>query len=109
MNNFFPKTKLHKEQNLPFVLYSKPNSTNLVGILQQDNTLHTVSDYSEKGFVFASFDEKQLILIPEKESEIITSEKEPTSFEPFEIDDVSFDPEAKFQYEYLVAQGIQAI
>ena len=26
-----------------------------------------------------------------------------------EIDDLNFDPEAKFQYEYLVAQGIQAI
>jgi isochorismate synthase len=109
MNPFFLKIKNHKEQNLPFVLYSKPNTTNLVGILQQNNFLHTVSDYSEKGFVFASFDEKQLVLIPENESEIITTEKEATSFEPIEIDDLSFDPEAKFQYEYLVAQGIQAI
>ncbi|AWK06958.1 isochorismate synthase [Flavobacterium crocinum] len=109
MSPFFLKIKNHKEQNLPFVLYSKPNSTNLVGILQHNNNLHTVSDYSEKGFVFASFDERQLILIPENESEIITSEKEPTSFESIEIDDLGFDPEAKFQYEYLVAQGIQAI
>ena len=109
MNPFFLKIKNHKEQNLPFVLYSKPNTTNLIGILQQNNNLHTVSDYSEKGFVFASFDEKQLILIPEHGSEIITSEIEPTSFASIEIDDLSFDPEAKFQFEYLVAQGIQAI
>ncbi|RED23575.1 isochorismate synthase [Flavobacterium cutihirudinis] len=109
MNNFFLKIKKHKEQNLPFVLYSKPNTTNLVGILQQNNTLFKVSDYSEKGFVFASFDEKQLILIPENESEIITVEKVATSFETKEIEDLGFDPEAKFQYEYLVAQGIQAI
>ncbi len=109
MNPFFLKIKYHKEQNLPFVLYSKPNSTNFIGILQQNNTLYNVSDYSEKGFVFASFDEKQLILIPENESEIITAEKETTSFKTIEIDDLSFDPEAKFQYEYLVAQGIQAI
>lgn len=109
MNPFFLKIKNHKEQNLPFVLYSKPNTTNLIGILQQNNTLHTVSDYSEKGFVFASFDEKQLILIPESESEIITAEKEVTAFEPVKIDDLNFDPEAKFQYEYLVAQGINAI
>jgi len=109
MNPFFLKIKNHKEQNLPFVLYSKPNSENYIGILQQNNDLNTVSDYSEKGFVFASFDEKQLILIPENESEIITANKETTSFEPIEIDDLSFDPEAKFQYEYLVAQGIQAI
>ncbi|MBS7254689.1 chorismate-binding protein [Flavobacterium branchiicola] len=109
MNPFFLKIKNHKEQNLPFVLYSKPNTSNLIGILQQNNTLYKVSDYSEKGFVFASFDEKQLILIPENESEIITAEKEITSIEPIEIDDLNFDREAKFQFEYLVAQGIQAI
>ena len=109
MNPFFLKIINHKEQNLPFVLYSKPNTSNLIGILQQNNTLYHVSDYSEKGFVFASFDEKQLILIPESESEIITAKKEETSFDPIEIDDQNFDPEAKFQYEYLVTQGIQAI
>ncbi|WPO78803.1 chorismate-binding protein [Flavobacterium sp. KACC 22761] len=109
MNAFFLKIKNHKEQNLPFVLYSKPNSENYVGILQQNNVLNTVSDYSEKGFVFASFDEKQLILIPENESEIIIAEKEATSFATVEIDDMNFDSEAKFQYEYLVAQGILAI
>ncbi|WP_264554034.1 chorismate-binding protein [Flavobacterium sp. N2038] len=109
MNPFFLKIKNHKEQNLPFVLYSKPNTSNLIGILQQNNTLYSVSDYSEKGFVFASFDEKQLILIPENESEILTAEKEITSIEPIEIDDLNFDREAKFQFEYLVAQGVQAI
>jgi len=109
MNPFFLKIINHKEQNLPFVLYSKPNTSNLIGILQQNNTLYHVSDYSEKGFVFASFDEKQLILIPESESEIITAKKEETSFDAIETDDQNFDPEAKFQYEYLVTQGIQAI
>ncbi|WP_289057640.1 chorismate-binding protein [uncultured Flavobacterium sp.] len=109
MNSFFLKIKNHKEQNLPFVLYSKPNTESYIGILQQNNTLYNVSDYSEKGFVFASFDEKQLVLIPENESEIVSVHKDPASFEPIEIDDLNFDSEAKFQYEYLVAQGIQAI
>ncbi|WP_281232538.1 chorismate-binding protein [Flavobacterium gelatinilyticum] len=109
MNAFFSKIKNHKEQNLPFVLYSKPNTSELVGILQKNNTLHTVSDYSEKGFVFASFDGKQLVLIPENESDILIAQNESTLFEPIEIDDSGFDPEAKFQYEYLVAQGVQAI
>jgi isochorismate synthase len=109
MNNFFSKIKKHYEQQLPFVIYSKPNTARIVGLLQQNNTLHQVENYTEKGFVFASFDEKQLVLIPESESEIISAEIEITSFEPIEIDDQDFDPEAKFQYEYLVAQGIQAI
>ncbi|MGN7810342.1 chorismate-binding protein [Flavobacterium sp. 22076] len=109
MNPFFLKFKNHKEQNLPFVLYSKPNSGNLIGFLQQNDTLHQVADYTEKGFVFASFDEKQLVLIPENESEIITSQKEITAFESFETDDLNSDDAAKTQYESLVAKGVEAI
>lgn len=109
MNNFFSKTKQHYNQNLPFVIYSKPNTSSVFGLLQQNNTLHKISDYSEKGFVFASFDEKELVLIPENESEIITAEKESTAFESFETDDLHFDAEAKIQYEDLVSKGIEAI
>lgn len=109
MNNFFSKIKLHKDQNLPFVIYSKPNTSNLIGVLQRNNTLYEVSDYSEKGFVFASFDEKQLILIPESESEIISIDKEKTTIESIEIDDSDFNSDAKKQYEELVAKGIEAI
>lgn len=77
--------------------------------MQQNDTLYKITDYSEKGFVFASFDEKQLVLIPESESEIITAEKEITAFESTEIDDLNFDAEAKKQYENLVSKGIEAI
>ena len=109
MNPFFLKIKNHKEQNLPFVLYSKPNTSNLVGILQQNNTLFYVGDYSEKGFVFASFDEKQLILIPENESEILTAEQLEIAFEAAEIEESGIDNEARLHYEALVSKGIQAI
>lgn len=109
MKNFFSKTKQHYDQNLPFVIYSKPNTSNVFGLLQQNDTLYKVSDYSEKGFVFASFDEKQLILIPENESEIISADKEITAFESVEIDDLHFDADAKIQYEDLVSKGIEAI
>ncbi|MBZ4044731.1 chorismate-binding protein [Flavobacterium hibisci] len=109
MNNFFSKIIQHYNQNLPFVLYSKPNASNLIGFLQRNDTLYKVSDYSEKGFVFASFDEKQLILIPESESEIIRIDKEETGFESVETDDLNLNPEAKKQYEELVAKGIEAI
>ncbi|WP_100844898.1 chorismate-binding protein [Flavobacterium sp. 5] len=109
MNNFFSKIKLHKEEELPFVLYSKPNSNKMIGLLQQNDVLYTVSDFTEKGFVFASFDEKQLILIPENESEIITSEHENITINPIEIDDSGFDIEAKSQFEDLITKGIQAI
>ncbi|TDO73663.1 isochorismate synthase [Flavobacterium chryseum] len=109
MNDFFSTIRKHQEQKLPFVIYSKPNSSSIYALLQQDDTLYTVSDYSEKGFVFASFDEKQLILIPEKQSKIISAEQREVNFNFNEIDDLTFDAEAKNQYEDLVEKGIQAI
>lgn len=109
MNNFFSKIKQHYNQNLPFVIYSKPNTSSVFGLLQQNDTLYKITDYSEKGFVFASFDEKQLVLIPENESEIISADKEITAFETIEIDDQKFDAEAKIQYENLASKGIEAI
>lgn len=110
MNPFFLKIKDHKAQNLPFVLYSKPNTSNLIGFLQRNDTLYEISDYREKGFVFASFDEKQLILIPENESEIIIADKGiTTTIGSVEIDDLNFSSEAKKQFEDLVSKGIEAI
>jgi isochorismate synthase len=109
MNDFFSTIRKHQEQNLPFVIYSKPNSSNIFALLQQDNAVYKVKDYSEKGFVFASFDEKQLILIPEKESKIISAEQTVINFDFNETDEVTFNAEAKAQYEGLVEKGIQAI
>lgn len=109
MNDFFSTIRKHQEQKLPFVIYSKPNSSSIFALLQQDDTLYKVTDYSEKGFVFASFDEKQLILIPESESKIISAEQTFVGFSFNEIDDLSVDTEAKNQYEDLVSKGIDAI
>jgi len=109
MNDFFSTIRKHQEQNLPFVIYSKPNSSSIFAYLQQNETLYEVSDYSEKGFVFASFDEKQLILIPENESKIISAKQLEVAINAVETEDLSFDSEAKIQYEDLVEKGIQAI
>ncbi|SIQ76350.1 chorismate-binding protein [Maribacter ulvicola] len=48
-------TKCFKEQ-LPFVVYSKPNETELVGVFQHNDAVHKVKDFTETGFVFAPFD-----------------------------------------------------
>jgi isochorismate synthase len=109
MNDFFSTIRKHQAQNLPFVIYSKPNSTSIFALLQQDEILYKVSDYSEKGFVFASFDEKQLLLIPESESKIISAEQTAVHFDAVEIEDLNLNSEAKNQYEDLVSKGIEAI
>jgi isochorismate synthase len=103
------KAKLQLAQNLPFVLYKKPNNDSIRGLFQQNNTLFKVNDFSEKGFVFASFDGNQTFLIPENESEImnsvfqkkesIISEKE--SDLPNELE--------RNNFKKLVTKGIQAI
>ena len=109
MNDFFSTIRKHQEQNLPFVIYSKPNSSSIFAYLQQNETLYEVSDYSEKGFIFASFDEEQLVLIPENESKIISAKQLEVAMNAVEIEDLSFDSDAKIQYEDLVEKGIQAI
>ena len=70
MELILDKATKHFKQNLPFVLYCKPNSDTVIGMFQQNDTLYQVADYNEKGFVFASFDGNQTLLIPENQSEI---------------------------------------
>lgn len=109
MNHFFSKIKKHKEQDMPFVLYKKPKSDEIIALLQQNKTLHKVVDYKEKGFVFASFDKKQIVLIPENESEICTSKLEAKSVSLVDVVNLNFDTEAKKQFETLVENGVNAI
>lgn len=54
----------YKEQ-LPFVAFQEPNTSLVTAYFQKDAQLHTVTDYSEQGFVFAPFDLKSpAVLIP---------------------------------------------
>ncbi|HEY6142683.1 MAG TPA: chorismate-binding protein [Flavobacterium sp.] len=109
MEIFFKKAINQFAQNLPFVIYKKPNNNTISGFFQQNDTLFKVNDFTEKGFVFASFDGSQTFLIPENQSEIISSvfqKKESTVSEkehdlPNELEQNNF--------KNLVTKGIQAI
>lgn len=109
MKQILDKAKNHLAQNLPFVLYKKPKDTNITGLFQKNDSLYSVTDFTEKGFVFASFDGTKTVLIPEKESEIMN-----TVFQKKEIViqekvlNIS-DEAAQKQFENLVKKGIQAI
>jgi isochorismate synthase len=110
MISLVDKMALHYQQNLPFVVYCKPNSDTILGLFQQNDTLFKVHDFTEKGFVFASFDGSQHYIIPENESEqwsedwIVNNETIPQQ-DCDGKDDVS----AQTNFEYLVGKGIQAI
>ncbi len=44
----------------PFVLYRKPDTAALFGIFQADDSVHSGSDLSQSGFIFAPFDGSKL-------------------------------------------------
>lgn len=106
---FIDKIRLQKEQNLPFVIYSKPNSTAVFGFFQNNDELIELDDFSEKGFVFASFDGNKNFYIPENKSELLKVEwtfADELVFEnQIEID----ENETKEQFQNLVSKGIEAI
>lgn len=109
MNGFLDKINAHYGQKLPFVVYCKPKSDAIMGMFQQNDILYNAVDFTEKGFVFASFDGKRTHLIPENQSEIVGvvwDEKEVSvSGREYNIPN-GFSRKI---FELLVYKGIQAI
>lgn len=74
---FFNSIQEHYDKKLPFVAYSKPKSFQIKAILQKDETLHKIEDYSESGFLFSPFDiRKDAILIPLSTSKTLMTEED---------------------------------
>lgn len=111
LDDFFKLIELQYSQLLPFVVYRKPNATQVIGLLQKDKLLYTTSDYTETGFVFAPFDDKEnTILIPSEHSEqlsVMYSDHEISS-EKFNSYIVNTQCNKLFHIN-LVQKGIDAI
>ncbi len=52
---FFERIKDQHEDKKPFVLYRKPNSKRIEGILQKEAVIYRTIDFEETGFVFTPF------------------------------------------------------
>lgn len=109
MSSFFEKAIQQQKQNLPFVLYCKPNSEIIIGMFQHNDELFDVADFTEKGFVFASFDGKRTHLIPENQSEILGVVWKKEEVEVHENKQEFSNVSDKNNFESTVAKGIQAI
>jgi len=109
MEAILDKAKNQFSKNLPFAVFSKPNSDIVMGLFQQNDILYSVIDYTEKGFVFASFDGSKTLLIPENQSEItaVTWSKEEVNFIEREYDVP--DEASQEDFEKLITKGIEAI
>lgn len=98
--------------NLPFVVYRKPNANVVSGFFQQDDSLFTTTDYTESGFVFAPFDDKDSsILIPKSKSDFFQEE---IAIDNFSVDTIyqtlnGYEEDEKQKHIKLVEDGIAAI
>ena len=109
MSELFQKASKYLKEKLPFVIYSKPNQGEIIGIFQENASLNFTEDFAQTGFVFAPFDGEKFILIPEKDSEILVENFEKISdsnYSEFK-DEINFS--AKENFENLVQKGIDAI
>ena len=109
MEQIFDQARNQLNQNLPFVIYKKPNDTIINGVFQKNDWLFEANTFNEKGFVFASFDGSQTFLIPENQSQRIID-----TFQKKEIPQTEKKPDVqneldKNYFENLVSKGIQAI
>lgn len=103
----FEKLKNQKTNNLPFVIYSKPNSDLIIGLFQKNDNLVELG--SENGFCIVSFDVKKKFIIPESQCDIYFEKKLNSDlFFTNESKDFQSDSE-KDGYIKLVKSGLKAI
>ncbi|SHJ75028.1 isochorismate synthase [Flavobacterium haoranii] len=108
MTELFSKLYSQLEQNLPFVIYSKPNDHVSNGLFQQNDTLHELESENSSGFVFASFYNDVNYIIPIAESELISVENTIKEVQYNEFEQ-SFTQEAKTDFENLVSLFVKEI
>lgn len=108
--NFFNKLNASLKAKRPFVAYNYPNSNEIKGYFQSDDTLHYRANFEDSGFIFAPFDDKKKsILIPSIASEIYETKLSEVSF-PKILVNGKFDKESlkeKEMYMQLVQKGIK--
>ncbi len=109
MKNILEKAQSWFNAKLPFVIFAKPDSENVTGVFQNNDTLFEIDNFSETGFVFVSFDGKSKYIIPKNESEIIVSKIIINdNFEEKNID-LNYSETDKSTFESLIKKAIQAI
>jgi len=109
-DEIFLKLENHFKSNLPFVVYKKPNQVEVTVILKKDNIVNYTEDYSESGFVFAPFDDKQkAILIPLSNSDTHKFTPNTTLKTDVSVKDIHQDQSGKNQHIALVKKGINSV
>lgn len=109
MSDFFQKVSQHYNQNLPFVIYSKPNSSISFGLFQEDSSLNFHENFNQKGFILNSFTSDKKNFFPLDKCAQLSTENDFESIEANpELKD-SYSEEAKQKFETLVSEAISKI
>lgn len=109
MSDFFQKVSQHYNQKLPFVMYSKPNSSTSFGLLQKDTSINIVENYSNKGFVLNSFTSALKVLFPLGKCQHISTENSFSSIETNSNLEETYSEETKQKFETFVKKAIEEI
>ncbi|WP_231494747.1 chorismate-binding protein [Polaribacter sp. Hel_I_88] len=107
--NIFKKITQFYENNLPFVVYRKPNQNEISGFFMQDDSLFFTDNFSETGFVFAPFNtDEKAILFPSEKAEFIQEELILNDF-TFDENDYLVDIKSKENHIKIVEKAIDEI
>ncbi len=106
--NFLDTITAQHSNNLPFVVYRKPKEKNIIALLQDNDRLNHLTDFTESGFVFAPFDIKNNIVLLHGDRRL---EVTPNSFDPDtkKYAELSLDKGEKDFHLNLVKTGINKI
>ena len=114
LEDFFNRIEAQYNHQLPFVVYQKPNKTEVNGLLQSGDELFFTENFTEKGFVFSPFDDSEkTVLIPLSIAEVISTDNLNTDshMELVEVQtkNESASSRAKDFHIKLIKKGVEAI
>jgi isochorismate synthase len=109
MTDLFIKVKTHQEQQLPFVLFCKPDSDRIVGVFQKNDHLYFLENFEEKGFVFAPFDAEEIPFIPLEYSDVYVDSVNPSDYFFKKKSSIINSAISNDFFEDLVAKAVKAI
>lgn len=111
MDTIFDNIQENLAQQNPFVSYRKPNSSLLNGLFLKEDTVFYSHEFTESGFVFAPFNDKEkAILFPLQKATFLSENIRETAFSFSKDSNVSFfDESQKQEHIQLVNKGIKEI
>lgn len=107
--DLFEKMSAQLSAKLPFAVYCKPGSDWVTGIFQHDGSLNAITDFTETGFAFVSFEADEKYYLPFEKADVLHEKKAADAPQvPVETQAVA-DPGAKNRFETLVENAVNTI